>query len=139
MYSGLYCLMSLQFDALEYEDAKSCASGALTGKWYGSLDLASKFENSFKNYCVFLVWTSFIDFGKKSSLKLKTQLFEKELSLGNVHKGRPIFLRFFEIPTYLCPIHYVLSIYVLSPIFLDIPTYPKIGHPLWMFPKSVGL
>ena len=34
MYSGLYCLMSLQFDALEYEDAKSCVSGALTGKWY---------------------------------------------------------------------------------------------------------
>ena len=32
MYSGLYCLMSLQFDALEYEDAKSCVSGALTGK-----------------------------------------------------------------------------------------------------------
>ena len=28
--------------------------------------------------------------------------------------------------TYLCPIHYVLSIYVLCPIFLDIPKYlPK--------------
>jgi len=36
MYSGLYCLMSLQFDALEYEDAKSCVSGALTGALYKS-------------------------------------------------------------------------------------------------------
>ena len=49
---------------------------------------------------------------------------------GNVHKGCPIFLQFLEIPTYLCPIHYVLSIYVLCPIFIDIPTYPNIGHPL---------
>ena len=46
---------------------------------------------------------------------------------------------FLEIPTYLCPIHYVLSIYVLCPIFLDIPTYPKIGHPLWTFPYLVLL
>jgi hypothetical protein len=51
-------------------------------------------------------------------------------ALGNVHKGCLIFLRFLEIPTYLCPIHYVLSIYVLCLIFLDIPTYPNIGHPL---------
>ena len=44
---------------------------------------------------------------------------------------------FWEIPTYLCPMHYILSTYVLSPIFLEIPTYPKIGHPLWTFPYSV--
>ena len=58
-----------------------------------------------------------------------------------VHKGTFIkdvrfFCDFLEIPTYLCPIHYVLSIYVVCPIFLDIPTYPKIGHPLWMFPTG---
>ena len=37
--------------------------------------------------------------------------------------GRPIFD---DIPTYLVP---------LCPIFLEIPTYPKIGRPLWTFPK----
>ena len=42
--------------------------------------------------------------------------------LGDVHKECPIFFAIMEIPTYLCPIHYVLSIYVLCPIFLDIPT-----------------
>jgi len=36
MYSGLYCLMSLQFEEDFYEDAKSCASGALTGALYKS-------------------------------------------------------------------------------------------------------
>ena len=53
----------------------------------------------------------------------------------NVHKGRLTFFCDFwkYLPTYLCLIHYMLSIYVLvyyvpCPIFLDIPTYPKIGH-----------
>ena len=55
--------------------------------------------------------------------------------MGMFIKDVRFFLRFLEIPTYLCPIHYVLSIYVLCPIFLDIPTYPKIWHPLWTFPK----
>ena len=32
--------------------------------------------------------------------------------------------------------HYILSTYVLCPIFLDIPTYPEIEHPLWTFPKA---
>ena len=41
--------------------------------------------------------------------------------------------------TYLCPIHYVQSFYVLCPIFLDIPTYPKIGDPLWTFPDGKSL
>ena len=46
---------------------------------YSSIDLASKCENSFKNNCVFLVSTFFINFRKKCSfdLKLRTQLFEK--------------------------------------------------------------
>ena len=51
-----------------------------------------------------------------------------------MHKGTFIkdvqfFLQFLEISTYLCPVHYIVSIHVLCPIFLDIPTYPKIGHP----------
>ena len=29
--------------------------------------------------------------------------------------------------------------YILCPIFLDIPTYPKIGHPLWTFPYRLFL
>ena len=53
--------------------------------------------------------------------------------LGNVHKWRPIFLRFLEIPTYLCPMYALNNIYLWA-IFLYIPTYPKIGHPLWTFP-----
>jgi len=36
MYSGLYCLMSLAYEEAEYEDAKSCLSGALTGALYKS-------------------------------------------------------------------------------------------------------
>ena len=41
---------------------------------------------------------------------------------GNVHKGLPIFLRFLEIPTYLCPIHYVLStMYYLLCTMSDFP------------------
>ena len=63
----------------------------------------------------------------------------KKTTIWYWHKGTSIkdvrfFLRFWEKPTYLCPMHFILSIYVLYPIFLDIPTYPKIGHPLWMFP-----
>ena len=53
---------------------------------------------------------------------------------GTFIKDVRFFLQFSEIPTYLCPIGYVLSTYVLCPIFLDIPTYPKIGHPLCTFP-----
>ena len=49
---------------------------------------------------------------------------------GTFIKDVRFYLRFLEIPTYLCPIHYILSTYVLCPIFLDTPTYPKIGHPL---------
>ena len=38
--------------------------------------------------------------------------------------GRPICT---IIPTYLVP---------FCPILLEIPTYPKMGRPLWTFPKS---
>ena len=55
--------------------------------------------------------------------------------MGTFIKDVRFFLQFSEIPTYLCPIGYVLSTYVLCPIFHDIPTYPKIGHPLWTFPN----
>ena len=39
------------------------------------------------------------------------------------------FLQFWDI--------HILSTYVLCPIFLDIPTYPKIGHPLWTFARCM--
>ena len=47
---------------------------------------------------------------------------------GNVHKGRPTFLRFSEIPTYPClkTLHTILdypSMYYICPIFLDTYTY----------------
>ena len=45
-----------------------------------------------------------------------------------------VILRFLD----LCPKYalYTISTNVLLfPIFLDIPTYPKIGHPLWTVPK----
>ena len=61
------------------------------------------------------------------------------LLLGNVHKGRPIFCYDFwrYLPTYvLYSLHNVLSTYLICPIFLDISTYPKIGHPLWTLPCS---
>ena len=57
-----------------------------------------------------------------------------ELPKGTFIKDVRFFFAIFG-DTYLCPIDYVLSTYVLCPIFLDIPTYPKIGHPLWTFPK----
>ena len=38
--------------------------------------------------------------------------------------------------TGLCPKHNVLSIYALCLFFLDIPTYPKIRHLLWMLPED---
>ena len=41
---------------------------------------------------------------------------------GTFIKDVRYFLQLSEIPTYLCPIGYVLSTYVLCPIFLDIPT-----------------
>ena len=30
--------------------------------------------------------------------------------------------------------YYVHTTYYIYPIILEIPTYPKIGHPLWTFP-----
>mgnify|MGYP007048718199 CR=1 FL=1 len=47
---------------------------------------------------------------------------------GNVHKGRSSFFAIFR-NTYLPMSSTLFTIfYVLCPIFLDIPTYPKIGH-----------
>ena len=53
--------------------------------------------------------------------------------LGNVHKGRPTIMGHFG-HTYLpmSDIFYTMPIY-LSLIFAEIPTYPKIGRPLWTF------
>ena len=66
----------------------------------------------------------------------KSEFENRFLTEGNVHKGCPIFFQFLEICTYiltyvLCPIYYLLMYY-----FLDVPTYPKIEHPLWTFPKE---
>ena len=55
------------------------------------------------------------------------------VDLGNVHKGRPTIIGHFG-HTYLpmSDVFYTMPIY-LSLIFAEIPTYPKIGRPLWTF------
>ena len=40
-----------------------------------------------------------------------------------------------DIPTYLCPMFPILCL-LPCPIFAEIPTYPKIGRPLWTFPNE---
>jgi hypothetical protein len=57
----------------------------------------------------------------KMAKKIPTSFIDGPL--GNVHKGRPMFLRFSEIPTYLCPIRYVyLSMYYVRFSLTHLPT-----------------
>ena len=63
-------------------------------------------------------------------------LFCKKSFLGNVHKGRPTIMGHFG-HTYYLPTHvlcFLYYAYYLSPIFAEIPTYSKIGRPLWTLP-----
>ena len=51
---------------------------------------------------------------------------------GNVHKGRPTIMGYFG-HTYLPMSDVFYTAYYHSLIFAEIPTYPKIGRPLWTF------
>ena len=72
---------------------------------------------------------------KQSSQTL--DLLSQVMSKGTSIKDVRFFCDFWRyLPPYVLYTMYVISTYVLCPIFLDILTYPKIGHPLWTFPKQ---
>ena len=57
--------------------------------------------------------------------------------LGNIHKGCPIFLRFLELPTYLCPT-YLCTMSDFSFRHTYLPTQKSdilYGQPLWVNSK----
>ena len=60
----------------------------------------------------------------------ETCLLEIQISLGNVHKGRPTIMDHFG-HTYLTmsDVFYTMPIAFVQ-FFAEIPTYPKIGRPL---------
>ena len=70
--------------------------------------------------------------GKKWRKIARNIQYRPKKWLGNVHKGRPTILGHFG-HTYLVSTHVLCFLYYafyLSPIFAEIPTYPKIGRPL---------